>query len=250
MFFILSKIIGLLINPLSWLIIGLLIVVFSRKPVLKKITIIALLIALIVFTNPLVTDLVAKSWEPSPVAVEMLPSYDIGIVLGGFSRYFSGSGNMELADAGDRLWQTVMMYKKGKIRYILISGGSTTTAKPESETVYDALIAMGVPDSVLLFENKSRNTRENAVFSTELIAAGHPGSTCILITSAWHMKRSLGCFRKAGLYPDAFPSDHISRYDKMYCTKWIRPDPEALRYWDLLFNEWVGIVAYKIQGYM
>ena len=250
MFYVLSKTVGLLVKPLTWLIILTAVAVFGRKPKTKKKSIIASLVILLVFTNPLLVDRVVKQWEPAPVAVETLPTFDIGILLGGFAHHLPASGKIELTDAGDRLWQTVSLYQQGKIRKILISGGNFNDAKPEAAAVRDALIAMGIPDSAILAETKSQNTRENALFSAELIAANHPDATCILITSALHMKRSLGCFRKAGLNPEAFPAAHIARYDKVYRAEWLRPDPAALRYWDRLVNEWVGMAVYKIQKYL
>jgi len=226
------------------------IAVFGRKPKVKKISAIASLVILLVFTNPWVVDVALKLWEPAPVAIETLPTYDIGIVLGDFARYLPGSDKIELNEAGDRLWQTVFLYQQGKIRNILISGESFKNARRDESAVRDALIILGIPDSAILAETKSRNTRENAVFSANLIAASHSGATCLLITSATHLKRSLGCFRKAGLNPEPFPTNHIARYDKVLLAEWLRPTPSALRYWDLLINEWVGIVVYKAQKYL
>ncbi|MDR1171904.1 MAG: YdcF family protein [Bacteroidales bacterium] len=250
MFFILSKTIGLLAKPLTWLVVLMLIAVSWRKPKLKRFSLIASLVILLVFTNPFAINIALKLWEPAPVAIETLPVYDIGIVLGGFARYLPGSDNIELTDAGDRLWQAVSLYRQGKTGKILISGGGAENTKSEAAAVRDALIAMGIPDSAILTETRSRNTHENAVFSAELVTANQPGATCVLITSALHMKRSLGCFRKAGLNPDAFPAEHIARYDKVYWADWLRPEPSALKYWERVMNEWIGIIVYKLQGYI
>jgi uncharacterized SAM-binding protein YcdF (DUF218 family) len=249
-FFVLSKTVGLLSKPLAWLIVLMLISVFWRKPKLKKISLIASLVILLVFTNPLFVNFALKLWEPAPVAVETLPTYDVGILLGGFSRHLPVSDNIQLTEAGDRLWQTVSLYQQGKIRKILITGGNREDVKPDAEAVRDALVAMGIPDSVLLIETKSRNTYENAIFSAKLIAESHPDATCVLITSALHIKRSLGCFRKAGLTPDIFPADNITRYDKVYWAKWICPDSDAFFKWDRIINEWVGMAVYRIMGYL
>ncbi len=251
MFFILSKTVGLLTKPLTWLIILMLVAVFWRKPKLRKISLVASLVLLLVFTNPLVINIALRLWEPVPVAVNTLTNYDIGIVLGGFAHHMPISDNVELTAAGDRLWQTVSLYKQGKIRKILISGGSSFNRnKPEGDAVRDVLLAMGVPGEDILAESDSWNTRENAVNTVKLIGEVQPGATCILITSALHMKRSLGCFRKAGLNPDAFPAEHIARYDKVYWLEWLRPEPAALGNWDRIINEWVGIIVYKLQGYI
>jgi uncharacterized SAM-binding protein YcdF (DUF218 family) len=251
MFFILSKTLGLLVKPLTWLFVSLLMSVFCKKPKLTKTSGWFSLFILLFFTNPLLIDIVIKKWEPPPVAVETLPACEIGIVMGGFSCYLPKSDHIELTPSGDRIWQAVSLYKQGKMKYILTTGGNFVGAKPEAAAVYDALIATGVPDSVLLAETKSLNTYENAVFSVELIAATHSANpTCILITSAVHIKRSLGCFRKAGLNPYVFPANHIGRYDKVYWAEWLNPDPGAFQYWDHLINEWVGLAVYRMKGYI
>jgi uncharacterized SAM-binding protein YcdF (DUF218 family) len=247
MFFVLSKTIGLLTKPLMWLIVSMLFAVFGRKPRFKRGSLIVSLIILLIFTNPFVIHIALKMWEPAPVTIETLPVYDVGILLGGFARYLPESGNIELTDAGDRLWQTVSLYRRGKIRKILISGGGAEVAKSEAGTVRDVLVAMGIPEGDVLVETKSRNTHENAVFSAALIESD---ARCILITSALHMQRSLGCFRKAGLTPDAFPAEHITRRDHVYWAEWLRPEPAAFKYWDRIVNEWVGIIVYRLQGYM
>jgi len=250
MFFVLSKTLGLLVKPLTWLILLMVVAVFCRRQKVKKITIGATLSMLLFFTNPFMIHIALKMWEPEPVAIETLPVYDFGVLLGGFARHLPASDKIALTDTGDRLWQTVSLYQNGKIRKILISGGGIIKAKSEAETVRDALIAIGIPDDDILVETKSRNTRENAIFSAELIAANHSGASCILITSAAHIKRSLGCFRKAGLNPDFFPANHIARYDEVYWAEWFRPDPAALRHWDSIINEWIGIAVYKMQKYI
>ncbi len=251
MFFILSKTIGALTKPFSWLVVLLLIAVFWRKPKTRKVSLIAALAVLLVFTNPMLFDFTMKLWEPKPCVAETMRTYDIGIVLGGFSRHFPEYDNIELTAAGDRLWQTVNLYRQGKIKKILISGGSGWgTGKPEASAARDALLKMGIPADDVLAEPNSRNTHENAKFSAELIAVTQPGADCLLITSALHAPRSLACFRKAGIYPDVFPADHLSRYNNVFWLDKIVPDVEILSKWNRTINEWVGMTAYKIQGYI
>jgi len=257
MFFVLSKTVGLLVKPLSWLIILLIIALLARSKRLKRISLITSVSFLLIFTNPFFLNVVLNLWEPKPVAISSLPEYDIGILLGGFSRHFPISDNITLTRSGDRLWQTLALYKHGKIKKILISGGSFTSDKPESKAVYDALISIGLPDSVIMIEDKSLNTRQNAIYTVELLKQNNnennylvPEVSTVIITSAFHMQRSLGCFRKAGLSPESFPVGHLTRHDNVYWARWFRPEPEALRYWELLFNEWAGIVMYKLMGYI
>lgn len=227
-----------------------LVAVFGRKPWLKQGALTVSLIVLLIFSNPFIIHWALKKWEPGPVAVANMPTYDIGIVLGGFSRYLPESDNIELTDAGDRLWQTVVLFRQGKIKKILISGGSWDKKKPEAEAVRDILLTMGIPGSAILAEPTSRNTHENAMNTAKLVNAAQPGASCLLITSALHMPRSLACYRKAGLNPEVFPVEHIARYDKVFWAEWLEPKPEVLKNWNRLINEWAGIVIYKLQGYI
>jgi uncharacterized SAM-binding protein YcdF (DUF218 family) len=249
-FIVLSKTIGLLTKPFSWLVVLMLVAVFGRKAWLKRLSLTASLVVLLVFSNPFIVHWALKQWEPAPVAVANMPTYDIGIVLGGFSRHLPESDNIELTDAGDRLWQAVVLFRQGKIKKILISGGSRDGKKPEAESVRNILLAMGIPDSAILAEPTSRNTHENAMNTAKLINAAQPGASCLLVTSALHMPRSLACYRKAGLNPETFPVEHIARYDQVFWAEWLEPKPEVLKNWNRLVNEWAGIVIYKLQGYI
>jgi uncharacterized SAM-binding protein YcdF (DUF218 family) len=249
-FFILSKTVGLLAKPFSWLVILLLTAVFTRKPKAKKISLIAALCLLLVFSNPWLTDFTLKKWEPAPVPVASLRTYDVGIVLGGFSGYYPEYDRVELTEAGDRIWQTLYLYQQGKIRNILISGGSgIKDRRGEACFMRDALLAAGIPDSVILVEDKSRNTAENALYSKTLIDSAVPGADCLLITSALHIPRALACFRKAGIQADTFPADHLAYSDRRF-FEWFTPQSECLKFWDRIFNEWAGMFAYKLRGYI
>ena len=60
-----------------------------------------------------------------------------------------------------------------------------------------------------MLEDQSRNTRENAIFTRRLVDP-KPGERWLLVTSAWHMPRAIGVFRKAGFEIEAFPVDYLS----------------------------------------
>ncbi len=72
----------------------------------------------------------------------------------------------------------------------------------------------------------------------------------MLITSAFHMKRAKGCFDKVGLRTVTFPTDYYSHDIKYDIPSLLFPDPYSLEYWTKLFKEWIGIIAYKLIGYI
>ncbi|MDR1864444.1 MAG: YdcF family protein [Bacteroidales bacterium] len=251
MFYFLSKTAGLLTKPFSWLIILLLATLFVKNRRYKKILLIATVVTALVFSSPWCLNVCLCRWEPAPVHADSLQGvYDIGILLGGFSEYLPQYGRTQLIETGDRVWQTICLYRKGKIKKILITGGARKGIRPEAEAVRETLLLMGVPDSALLVEAASRNTYENMSNSNAMIRQIQPGARCLVITSALHIPRAMGCARKVGLVADAFPVEHITRYDKRLPTDWLTPKAEILWDWDRLSNEWAGMLAYKIRGYL
>lgn len=71
-----------------------------------------------------------------------------------------------------------------------------------------------------------------------------------MITSAWHMRRAEGCFKKMGLDVDVHPTDGIYREEKYSPSNTIIPDTENITRWEILFHEISGIIIYKLIGYI
>lgn len=209
---------------------------------------------LLIFSNPWIITQVIYAWEvPARKSETMKEPYDVGIVLGGSMRYYDPDLNRVVYSSSvDRLLQALQLYHDGKIRKILLSGGSgfvNFQEWKESGLIAKVLLKSGVPEEDILLENHSRNTYENAVQSAEMLRVGKYGQRFLLITSAFHMRRSLLCFEKAKLKVDPFSVDlrsaiHIKTLDRI-----IQPDAECFVQWDLLIHEWVGIVMYKLMGY-
>jgi uncharacterized SAM-binding protein YcdF (DUF218 family) len=113
------------------------------------------------------------------------------------------------------------------------------------------MIVMGVPDSVIQVENRTRNTYESAVEVKKLLSkSAYQDKDCLLVTSAFHMRRSLACYRKAGLNPTPFSTDFFSHPRDFYPDTLIVPQLDALQLWHKLVKEWTGMLAYKIAGYI
>ena len=108
----------------------------------------------------------------------------------------------------------------------------------------------GVAPDHLFVEGDSRNTRENALYSAELIRKHWPEKPFLLITSAFHMRRSLACFNKVELQPVAFSTDLYSNPWEWSPLDLIIPSSGSLRTWEVLIREWVGVISYKVAGYV
>jgi len=251
--FILSKAIYVFINPITWITIAFLIALFRKKERLRYLRIGVILFFFFSFIP--IFQAFAYFWEvPLTDMDKMEKRYDVGIVLGGFSK---GSvkpfDRLHFTSASTRLTTAIELYQRGIIKKILISGGSFV--KPdgqlsEAERVLVFLKKMKIPDSDIITEAQSLNTRENASFSKKVLAEKIPNAKALLITSSWHMRRSQACFVKAGLKCDSFSTDPLKSRLDTALYYYFFPSPSALKAWQLLAKEWFGFAMYKIVGYI
>ena len=108
---------------------------------------------------------------------------------------------------------------------------------------------MGIPEQDFIIETESRNTRENAVFTKQVLDKEIPGGNFLLITSAFHMRRSLGCFNRAGMKVDYYSTDRFSGPRKFEFDNLFIPNSQAFESWKMLIHEVTGFIVYKISGY-
>ncbi|UOQ76945.1 YdcF family protein [Hymenobacter sp. 5516J-16] len=127
-------------------------------------------------------------------------------------------------------------------------GGSKR--RSEAEELGILLRLAGVPRQHILLETRSRNTRENAL-NTRALLRQHPEiKSIVLITSAFHLRRAMGCFREVGLNPAVFPASYYSSDRQATLTYWLIPSDEAPRLWGILLHEMVGYAVYRLRGYV
>jgi uncharacterized SAM-binding protein YcdF (DUF218 family) len=110
----------------------------------------------------------------------------------------------------------------------------------------------GMPETDILTEEKSVNTHENAVFTKEFLGKNgiSTDQEFVLITSAFHMPRSEKCFAKVGLKTIPFPVDYYSHDIKYDLPSLLYPRAEALYNWQILFKEFLGLLMYRVLGYI
>lgn len=220
MFFILSKILGYLVRPLV-IVCGLFLAAWlSRKKKARKVFLYIGFFLLFFFSNEFIANEVMNAWEikATPFA-SMDRTYTYGILLSGAAKSEVGPDDrVYIGTAADRVNHTMQLYKMGKIRKVLISGGSgrlMDIGEREADDLATLLTLMGVPAEDILIENQSRNTHESAVEVAKLLDAQTRPSDCLLITSASHMRRSLATFNRAGWPCTPFSVDfqgHVRRY--------------------------------------
>jgi uncharacterized SAM-binding protein YcdF (DUF218 family) len=255
MFFILSKTLNYLAQPLFITCILLLLSIFLKSTKWKKRCFTISVIALFFFSNDFICNEVAKWWEtPATPIASLEKRYEYGILLTGVAKSeMEPDDRVYIGRGADRVTHTIQLYKLGIIRKILISGGNgkiKAVKRQEADVLSDLIQMLGVPSTDILIENTSRNTHESAVEVNKLYGSKIDPSQCLLITSAFHMRRSKASFAKQGWNVDVFSTDFISHKRRFTPDSLFIPKEEALGVWQILIREWIGMIAYKVAGYI
>ncbi|MFD2036904.1 YdcF family protein [Belliella marina] len=256
MFFYLSQFLSILLMPLSICLVLILYGFIRLKKNKGNGILISGILFLLLFSNQFLSNLAMNTWEPEFKELTSLPKYEIGIVLTGVTNLNKTTNDRTFFNKGaDRATHAVQLYKLGKIKKILITGGqglNPTNPNTEAALLRDFMVMSGVAEEDVILEDQAKNTHQNAAFTKEILnQIGIPeNQKHLLITSAFHMYRSKGCFDKAGLNTDTFPVDYYSNDSKFDLPTLLYPDPYSIYIWQKLFKEWLGIVMYKVAGYV
>lgn len=174
------------------------------------------------------------------------------IVLGGAieTRLSADRGQLLLNDAAERqvaMADLARRYPQSRLVFTGGSGSISSSKASESEIVGRYADTMGLPRTRLILEDRSRNTRENALFTAAMVKP-QPGERWLLVTSAWHMPRAVGCFRQAGFAVTAYPVDYrTGGWNDVWRINGFAS--EGLSLLDVIAKEWFGLVAYRLVGY-
>lgn len=255
MFFYASKILGAMLQPsfmaITILLLGFILSVTRFKKLSRAVLTFSVFSLLMISFSPLGYWLLVPLEERIPKPPLPYEVHGIIILGGGFDGAVSTARDIsELNRSADRFLEGVILAKKFPDAKILYSGGSANIL---SETMAGALIAesmfvdLGIAKSRLILESKSRNTYENALYSFKS-ARPKPWENWLLITSAFHMPRSLGIYRKIGwknIIP--WPVDYQTRGPDDYFKFSAFPNQTISRT-DLAAREWIGLLAYWFTG--
>lgn len=206
-----------------------------------------LLITFYFFSNSFIADSCARLWEVP--RFNPTTTYDVGIVLGGVSDYDKITKAHNFNKYADRLIDAEQLYRKGIIKKIMLCGGNGMLFNDgyiEANAMRNHLLQNNIPNEGIIIENTSRNTKENAFNSSEILKKKYKNGKFLIVTSAQHMRRSQLCFEKAGLKTTAFPTDCTTSYTNFGIEYMLLPSLRALEVWENLIHEWIGFVVYKI----
>jgi len=252
MFFVASKALWFFAAPSALLILGALAgAAFSARRGGQLLALGCLAVLLVIGVAPAGALLIAplENRFPEPPA-NLPPPYGVVVLGGAINDDISRARGQTTFDEGaERLTEAAVLARRFPSARIVYSGGSNSLLGRPSSEAEDArrlLVAMGVDSQRITLETRSRNTDENARFTAALV---HPESdqTWLVVTSAYHMPRAMGLFRKAGFAAIADPVD--------YRTEGGRGDrrvnvslPRGLALFDLAAHEWIGLLAYRLSG--
>ena len=171
------------------------------------------------------------------------------VLLGGAIRGDTHMGTLgDLNQQADRLVHAVALYKAGKAPRLLVTGGGGVNSRSEAEIMRDLLEVMGVPRRAILLEDKSRNTYQNAL-NTAVLLNNLGVKKILLVTSAFHMGRSVPLFAAQGLEVIPAPTDYQRLVSAPLLPGWL-PSVSALWRSTHALHEHLGYWIYRYRGWL
>ncbi len=262
MSFAASKLLWLVVNPGNVLLIllcaGALLLRTRRERLGRRLVGLAALAALLVTLLPLGRWLQAPLENRFPPPARLPERVDGIVALGGAMDQFLtvARGQPALRDDAERLTAFVALARRYPQARLVFSGGSGRLRGQEVKEAVAARLLfeeLGLDPERVLFEDRSRNTFENALYSYRL-AAPRPEETWLLVTSAYHMPRAVGCFRRAGWRVVPYPVDFRTGGGQGRGRGRGRVFSTSIDFGDSLVDlgegahEWVGLAAYRLMG--
>jgi uncharacterized SAM-binding protein YcdF (DUF218 family) len=255
LFFVLSKTLGIMLLPTNFLIgvgvVGAILLMTRFARLGRALAVASIVLLAICAFSPL------GNWLLYPLE-QRFPPWDAArgapdgiIVLGGSidADISAERGTPVVRSAADRIIAAAALARRYPNARVVFSGGSANLfANDAREADYAGAIfdTLGIAKSRLIMERRSRNTQENAEFSKALVAP-KDGERWLLVTSAFHMPRSIGLFRKAGFAVEPYPVDWRvgGREDLFTFSKFAM---DGLAQTDIAMREWIGLLAYRLSG--
>jgi len=180
-------------------------------------------------------------------------TYEAVVLLGGVvnERAMASKPGPSYNDNVERLLITYDLLRRGKAKVAILSGGvpdSSREEQNEARVLAKQLIAWGIAEERVLIEPRARNTWENALNTKTILDEKHL-SHVVIITSAFHMQRAYGCFKKVGLgNVDTLPVDYRG-FDSARFSSSLLPRSGALETTTAAIREFFGRAVYWVRGY-
>jgi uncharacterized SAM-binding protein YcdF (DUF218 family) len=255
MFFLTSKVAWIVASPITLMIlVGLIGVLLARSRIgrlSQALSAIALTLLLAVAVTPLGYGLLSPLENRFPQPPPDMPApYGILILGGALNGPMSLAHNQATFEEGERVVQAALLARRYPDARVVFSGGNGwALGEPptEAEAVRKLLIDLGVDPARITLEDRSRNTDENARFSAALLHP-EPSQRWLLVTSAFHMPRSMGLFEKAGFNVTAYPVAFRTIDPPSGGPPWDIYVSRNMRAFEIGMREWIGLLGYRLSG--
>ncbi|ERN40749.1 hypothetical protein KR51_00027360 [Rubidibacter lacunae KORDI 51-2] len=261
MFLFLSKLLPLFVYPvgLACVLLGTTLLLAWFKSRWLPVPVALALVVLLLGGNTWVSTALVRSleWQYEPLLEP--PIVDAIVVLGGALKGSPVPGtSYDLTDRSDRILYGAQLYRAGRAPTIVVSGGRIAwrgNSIPESHDIVALLSALGVPTSAVIEEPESLNTHDNAVYTGRILEARNI-ERVLLVTSAAHMPRAVGTFRKQGIDVIPAPTDFnvdrsplppASLREALLATL---PDATYLAATTGAMKEYLGAIIYRLLGWL
>jgi len=253
----LSKILPVFVMPLSVVfllaVLALIFLRYNKRRTSAGFLLLALVI-LAVSSMPFVAGMLYRNIESKypPMPMAAVPTGGCIIVLGGaVGAPIPPRVILEFNEAIDRVYLTAKLYHAGKAPMVVVTGGNqpwSESKTAEADLIRDVLMEWGVPKDAIFLEGSSRNTRENALYSKNLLDA----ISCVsplLVTSAAHMPRAVSAFNSVGVSVTPVSSDVRVVNQHIPVIMDFVPNAGALAMSSEAIREWVGQKVYSWNGW-
>jgi uncharacterized SAM-binding protein YcdF (DUF218 family) len=256
LFFALSKTLGVMLLPTNLMILvgiaGLILLLTRFARLGRKLLVAGIALLAICGFSPLGNLMLYPLEARFPPWDDTKGAPDGIVVLGGSIEpdLSAARGTVVFTGSVDRIIAAAALAHRYPQARIAFSGGNANLvsddAAKEADTARAVFERLGVAKDRLLMERQSRNTLENAEFSKAMLNP-KPGERWLLVTSAYHMPRSVGAFRRAGFAVEPYPVDWRTG-DRGDFLRFSIYALGGLGRVEIAMREWIGLSAYRITG--
>ena len=248
----LNKILPLFVLPLGFSLLCMLIGLLFRKRVLLWYGVLVLLI----FSMPIVSNAVMRLVEGSSrkAPVSVVQKADAIVVLSGMLRHVNGAPLGEWDDAVDRFEGGITLFKAGKAPVIVFTRGQIpwrSNEIPEGELLEKRALLLGVPQHAIWLTEKVGNTADEAMAVRKLLGVKKGDrNSIILVTSAFHMRRTLLLFERAGFTVVPYRVDYQTDDKSPLTLLSYLPNGESLEKSEKALREVIGWAFYWVGSFL
>jgi uncharacterized SAM-binding protein YcdF (DUF218 family) len=143
-----------------------------------------------------------------------------------------------------RLVEGIRLHRQIPGSRLLLSGAAVFGSGSDAELMAVLAVALGVAPTSIVLDDESPDTETQAVRVADIVK----DEPCIVVTSAWHMRRAIALFAKAGLSPVPAPTNYLARANRELGPSDFLPDVNGLARAQIVWSEYVGLTWSRLRG--